>query len=801
VGETKDPAMANITGTNATEILNGTGVSDAIQGLGGSDHLNGLGGADTIAGGDGADTISGGDGDDTIYGHSVADLVANSGNISATLLANVGSGAVFVTGAPGDNGFVYAERKDVGDIIRINTSTGAQSVFLDIPAGQFAGGGERGVLGLAFHPDYATNGRFFVFLTNPSGDIEVREYLRSAGDPTLANPTPVRTIITIPHPTFSNHNGGSLAFGPDGYLYIGTGDGGGGNDPDGNAQNTAVLLGKILRLDVDGDDFPTDASRNYAIPADNPFAGATAGADEIWDYGLRNPWRFSFDSLTGDLLIGDVGQGAREEVDFEAAGSPGGFNYGWDYREGTLPGPSAPPQPPIAFVEPVFDYNRQVGSSITGGNVYHGPAAGLQGAYFFADFISARVFTLRMVNGVAEDPIERTAQIAGTVLQQISSFGTDNSGNLYVVSLTGAIYRLDPGVAAGDGADQIDGGAGNDRLFGGQGNDVLNGGAGNDVLNGGVGADTLNGGADNDTYALGGELSGVDTIIDSGGAADLITSTISRNLSDYANIENLTLLGSATSGGGNNFANLMIGNALDNTLTGADGNDVLSGGAGADSLNGGLGSDTYVVEASADKVVDAGGSADRITSTISRSLANYAGIENLTLLGSALVGGGSGLGNMISGNALNNTLSGAAGNDVLIGAGGGDLLDGGAGNDRLIGGLDSDRLTGGANSDVFVFDTAPNAATNRDAVVDFSHVDDSFHLDNAVFTRLPLSNTLNANFFRPGPAALDANDYVVYNKANGALYYDADGNGAGAAIMFAVLLNRPTLTNADFGVI
>ncbi len=212
------------------------------------------------------------------------------------MLANVGSGAVFVTGAPGDDGFVYALRKDVGDIVRINTATGAQSTFLDIPNAQFSSGGERGVLGLAFHPDYDANGRFFVFLTNPAGNIEVREYARSAGNPALADPTvPSRTIITIPHPTFANHNGGSLAFGPDGYLYIATGDGGGANDPDGNAQNINSLLGKILRLDVNGDDFPADSSRNYAIPDDNPFAGATPGAGEIWAYGLRNPWRISFD--------------------------------------------------------------------------------------------------------------------------------------------------------------------------------------------------------------------------------------------------------------------------------------------------------------------------------------------------------------------------------------------------------------------------------------------------------------------------------------------------------------------------
>ena len=192
--------------------------------------------------------------------------------------------------------------------------------------------------------------------------------------------------------------------------------------------------------------------------------------------------------LTGDLYIGDVGQGAREEVDFEPAGGPGGLNYGWDYREGTVQGPSNPPNPPLAFVDPVFEYDHDVGHSITGGYVYRGPAAGLQGAYFFADFVSGRLFTLRMVNGVAEDAIERTGQVVGADLGQISSFGTDNAGNLYVVSLSGEICRLNPGAAAGDGADTIDGGAGNDQLFGGRGNDMLIGGIGADTMRGGGGA-------------------------------------------------------------------------------------------------------------------------------------------------------------------------------------------------------------------------------------------------------------------------------------------------------------------------
>ncbi|EHK55022.1 PQQ-dependent sugar dehydrogenase, partial [Allomesorhizobium alhagi] len=693
--------MSDITGTHASETLNGTSSLDTIQGLGGSDRIDGLGGADTISGGDGTDTLRGGSGNDTIYGHSVADLNANSGDITATLLANIGSGAVFATGAPGDSNFVYALRKDVGDIVRINAATGAQSVFLDIPASQFTSGGEQGVLGLAFHPDYEANGRFFAFLTNAAGDIEVREYARSA-NPAVANPTPVKTLITIPHPTFGNHNGGSLAFGPDGYLYISTGDGGGANDPAGNAQDLDVLLGKILRIDVDGDDFPSDPARNYAIPQDNPFAGATSGADEIWDYGLRNPWRISFDPQTGDLYIADVGQAAREEVNFEPAGGPGGFNYGWDYREGTLQGPSTPPNPPIVFTDPVFEYPREFGQSITGGYVYRGPAPGLDGAYFFADFVSGRLMTLRMVNGEPEDAIERTAQLVGADIRQISSFGTDNAGNLYVVSVSGAIYRLDPGAAAGDGADVIDGGEGNDTIFGGLGGDLLNGGAG---------ADEMHGGSGNDIFVVAAAVDS--TIENAGGGTDTVRSYINWTLAD--NVERLEMRGSALNG---------AGNALNNTLVGNSGNNVLNGGAGRDYMVGGAGNDIFVVAAADWTIEAANGGIDTVRSYINWMLG--ANIERLELRGSGnLNGAGNSLNNTLVGNFGNNSLSGGDGNDWIVGGAGNDTLTGGVGNDTLIGGAGSDILNGGAGNDRFDFDLVSDSPTGpalRDSIVGgFSH--------------------------------------------------------------------------------
>ncbi len=451
----------------------------------------------TINGGDGGNILFGTDADDVIYGHSVADTLPNVGQIVATLVAGGFNAPVFAASAPGDANRLYVVEKDLGRIVLLDLSTGNRSTFLSIPTNQLTTGGEQGLLSVAFHPNYQSNGRFFVNFVNANGDVEVRSYTRSAGNPDIANPTGT-TVITVAHPGQTNHNGGTVAFGPDGYLYVSIGDGGGGGDPGENAQNTSSLLGKILRLDVNGDAFPGDAARNYAIPSDNPFVGQP-GADEIWAYGLRNPWRFSFNSATGDLFIGDVGQSAREEIDFQPAGT-GGLNYGWDTREGTLPfeGPDSP-----AFVDPIFEYARTLGQSVTGGYVYHGPAPGLQGSYIFADFLSNRVWSLRVENGQAVDVIERTGQIVtgGAPLSQIASFGVDGNGALYAISLAGSIYRLAPSAAAGDGNDTISGGNGNDTIAGGIGNDVIDGGTGDDILTGGVhGADSLTGGAGADTF-------------------------------------------------------------------------------------------------------------------------------------------------------------------------------------------------------------------------------------------------------------------------------------------------------------
>lgn len=297
-------------------------------------------------------------------------------------------------------------------------------------------GGERGLLGLAFHPQFSTNRRFFIYYTRPSdGAIEIAEYEQNATNPNTANPNPVRIIITIPHPTNSNHNGGTVLFGPDGYMYAGPGDGGSGNDPPNNAQNINTLLGKMIRLDINP---PFDVpGRNYDIPPTNPYAGATPGADEIYAIGLRNPYRFSFDrGGTNQLWLADVGQNAIEEVDIITLGG----NFGWRAYEGTQctglnPQECAGGTNPIPHIPPVFEYNRvsTPRCSITGGYVYRGGQSALpQGSYVYGDYCSGEILLWRNNQQVLQLDTSRN----------ISSFGEDEDGEIYVVGLGGTIDKI-----------------------------------------------------------------------------------------------------------------------------------------------------------------------------------------------------------------------------------------------------------------------------------------------------------------------------------------------------------------------
>ncbi len=317
-------------------------------------------------------------------------------------------------------------------------------------------------MGLAFHPDYVSNGLFYVNYTNPSGTTVVQEYTRTNDN--LANASSARTLLTIAQP-FTNHNGGWLGFGPDGFLYISTGDGGAGGDPGNRSQDiTNELLGKLLRIDPLGNN---SSNGQYGIPASNPFVGVT-GDDEIWAYGLRNPWRCSFDSLTGDLYIADVGQNSREEIDVQPASSTGGENYGWRVREGTIAfaGGALP-----GAINPIYDYvwgsgNLQ-GRSVTGGYVYRGPISEIQGHYFFADYVNNRVWSFKWdgsnpstFNGSNFTQfIDWTSLITTNVgtISSVSSFAEDELGNLYIIDLGGEIFRIDTATLAIRGDMNADG--------------------------------------------------------------------------------------------------------------------------------------------------------------------------------------------------------------------------------------------------------------------------------------------------------------------------------------------------------
>jgi len=300
--------------------------------------------------------------------------------------------------------------------------------------GKIAAGGEQGLLSVAFDPLYATNGRFFVYFTSSGGDIRIVRYNVSS-DPDSADAASADTVIKVAHPGQTNHNGGQLQFGPDGMLFAGTGDGGGGGDPAGNGQNKHALLGKLLRLDVSG-------ATGYAIPADNPFASDTSAAPEVWSYGLRNPWRFSFDRQTGDLYIGDVGQNRYEEADAAptAVQRGRGVNFGWNIMEGT----HCYPNDPCTSVGqlPVVEYAHFGGTcSITGGYMYRGSALpALVGNYFYADFCAGSVHSIQGPSGA--NPGDWTNLLSPGA--NISSFGQDARGELYIVQLDGPVWRIVP---------------------------------------------------------------------------------------------------------------------------------------------------------------------------------------------------------------------------------------------------------------------------------------------------------------------------------------------------------------------
>lgn len=331
----------------------------------------------------------------------------------------------------GDDRLFVVER---GGRIRIISAPGTieATPFLDISAG-ISSGGERGLLGLAFHPGYAENGYFFVNYTDPDGNTVIARYSVSADDPNLADPGSEMVILNIAQP-YQNHNGGDLKFGPDGYLYIGTGDGGSGGDPQDNAQNLSSLLGKMLRLDV-------DSGSPYAVPEDNPYVGEEGAADEIWANGLRNPWRFSFDRETGDFWIADVGQGEIEEVNYIPNGTGSGFNFGWRCYEGDQEYNTNGCGSSEEYHFPVYQYlhTEDGGCSVTGGYVYRGaefPA--LEGYYFFSDYCNDILYSLRDSSG--QWILEKHGQFSGN---NFSTFGEDGNGEIYLAGISsGKVWKI-----------------------------------------------------------------------------------------------------------------------------------------------------------------------------------------------------------------------------------------------------------------------------------------------------------------------------------------------------------------------
>jgi glucose/arabinose dehydrogenase len=345
---------------------------------------------------------------------------------------------LFLASPPGDSTRIFViEKRGTVQILDRNTGT-LVSTFINITP-LVSTGSEQGLLGFAFDPQYATNRRFYLSYTDTSGNAVIARFLADPNNPNQALPTADHIILTLSQP-FSNHNGGMITFGQDGFFYIGFGDGGSAGDPGNRAQNLSNLLGKLLRIDISQSGPPPLAA--YTVPPSNPCVGQTGVRSEIWSVGLRNPWRFSFDRLSGDLYLADVGQGEREEVNLSPLGSGGGkgLNYGWNVLEGTRCYPLGALCSSAGLTQPVVEYNHGSGCSITGGYVYRGSAiAALQGTYFYSDFCTSFIRSFRYVNGQVTQHFDWASLNPG---ENITSFGEDNQGELYVMTSQGGLYRI-----------------------------------------------------------------------------------------------------------------------------------------------------------------------------------------------------------------------------------------------------------------------------------------------------------------------------------------------------------------------
>ena len=357
----------------------------------------------------------------------IVTFYTNAQEVNLELFKNGFTSPVDIQNA-GDDRLFIVEQAGIIKILNQDATINSEP-FLNITS-LISSGGERGLLGLAFHPDYSNNGYFFVYYTNTTGDTQVARYTVDASDSNIADPNTAVLIIDADQP-YSNHNGGCIQFGADGFLYVGLGDGGSGGDPGNRSQNLQTLLGKILRIDIDN----TNGTNNYDIPSDNPFVEDSNSLDEIWAYGVRNPWRFSFDSESDELWIADVGQGDIEEIN-KVAPDAAGLNYGWRCYEGSQTYNTSGCPDPSELTFPVAEYTHAVGYSITGGYVYHGNVySDIQDLYFFAD-LNGLIGTVDNDNNLIN-----YGNYGGTWV----SFGEDVNGELYIADISGSIYKVKGG--------------------------------------------------------------------------------------------------------------------------------------------------------------------------------------------------------------------------------------------------------------------------------------------------------------------------------------------------------------------